>query len=71
MAKKSKRVTFQLSDEEMQLAKKMAKREKRYGASSVNLWCRDVVRQYLHEFRVMPEAWGNDGHGLADQDETH
>jgi len=52
------RITFLLTKEEMKFAKQLAKREKRDGGSSVNLWCREVVRQYLHEFRVMPQAWG-------------
>jgi len=54
----SKRVAFQLSSEDMKLAKQLAKREKRDGGCSVNLWSREVLRQYLHEFRVMPQAWG-------------
>ena len=53
-------VTFRLTEEEMKLARKLAKREKRDDATSANLWCREVVRQYLHEYKVMPEAWGNE-----------
>jgi hypothetical protein len=40
----------------MRLAKQLVKREGRHGGVFVHLWCRDVVRQYLHEYRVMPEV---------------
>jgi hypothetical protein len=55
--KSPRTVTFQLTEEEMNLAGRLSKREKRDGAGSINLWAREVVRQYLHEFKVMPEAW--------------
>jgi hypothetical protein len=48
---------FILTREEVRLAKQLAKRESRDGGDSVHLWSREVVRQYLHEYRVMPEAW--------------
>jgi hypothetical protein len=58
MATSSKlRVIFSLSEEEMKLARQLAKRENREGANTVNCWAREVVRQYLHEYRVMPQAW--------------
>jgi hypothetical protein len=51
-------VFIRLAQEEWQLAKKLARREQRTKKSTVNLWAREVVRQYLHEFKVMPQAWG-------------
>ena len=55
--RKSNQVTFTLSDEEVKLARRLVRRERRYKAPSVNLWARAVVQQYLHEFKVMPGAW--------------
>jgi len=51
-------ITFILIDEEMRLAKRLVTLERRDDGGSVDLWCREVIRQYLHEFRVMPQAWG-------------
>ena len=56
--KSPRTVTFQLTEEEMKLARRLSKREKRDDGDSVDLWAREVVRQYLHEFKVMPKAWG-------------
>jgi hypothetical protein len=52
-----KRIVFLLTKEEVRLARKLARRESRDGGSSIHLWAREVVRQYLHEYQVMPEAW--------------
>jgi len=52
-------VAFRLTEKEIKLARQLSKRERRDGGSSVNLWAREVLRQYLHEYRVMPQAWGN------------
>lgn len=50
-------VTFKLTRDELRLARRLAKREKRTASGSVDYWARAVVRQYLHEFNVMPSAW--------------
>jgi len=52
------RIVFILTDEEVRLAKQLAKRERRDGGNSIHRWSREIVRQYLHEYRVMPQAWG-------------
>jgi hypothetical protein len=51
-------VTFELTSDEIQLARRVAKREKRDVSPSIDLWAREVVRQYLHEYKVMPGAEG-------------
>ena len=53
--RKSLIVAFGLNAEEMKLARQLAKREKRDGHPSVHLWCREIVRQYLHDYRVLAE----------------
>ena len=51
----SKIAAFRLDEEEIRLARQLAKLEKREGHPSIHLWCREVVRQYLHEYRVLAE----------------
>jgi len=52
-------VKFQLNREQTKLAQQLVKRERRDNCTTVDEWAKDVVLQYLHEFKVMPEAWGN------------
>jgi len=52
------RIIFTLTGAQMKLIDQLVNLEKRKTDNLPDLWCKDVVCQYLHEFRVMPQAWG-------------
>lgn len=50
-------VSFRIAGDEAKMIRELMRIEDRDGATSPHLWTRELLRQYLHEYRVDPSCW--------------